>query len=202
MTERTRDYFDRMAGGWERGIKDDDLCRRLEALVARFGIPRGGSVLDVGTGTGVLHPYLLSAVGESGWVLAFDFSSCMLAQVLKKSRPESLACFQADVTAIPLADGACDRVVCFAAFPHFAGKHNAMQEMARVTRRGGRVVIAHLMSRRQVARHHDANPEVAGHYLPSDEQMRRLFSAAGLDAVTIEDVPGRYLAIAEKRDVG
>jgi ubiquinone/menaquinone biosynthesis C-methylase UbiE len=199
MTERTRDYFDRMAGGWDRAANDVDLCRRLEGLVARFGIPHGGCVLDVGTGTGILHPYLLSAVGESGWVLAFDFSSFMLAEALKKPGPNNLACFQADVTAIPLPERTCDNVICFAAFPHFNRKPKALQEMARVTKPSGRVVIAHLMSRGQIARHHDASPEVAGHYLPSDERMRQLFSAPGLDVVTIEDAPGRYLAIAEKR---
>lgn len=199
MTERTRNYFDRMADGWDRGANDDDLRQRMAALVARFCIPHGGWVLDVGTGTGILHPFLLSAVGKSGWVLAFDFSSCMLAEALKKSCPENLACFQADVTAIPLPDGICDNVICFAAFPHFGRKHEALQEMARVTRPGGRVIVAHLMSRSQIARHHDANPEVAGHYLPPDERMRQFFTQAGLDVMTIEDAPGRYLAMAEKR---
>ena len=199
MVERTRHYFDRMAGVWDKGANADDLCRRLKTLVARFGIPCGAGVLDVGTGTGILHPYLLEAVGESGWVLAFDFSSCMLTEALKKRQAGNLSCFQADVTAIPLPDESCDRVICFAAFPHFDRKQKALQEMARVTRRGGRVIIAHLMSRRQIARHHDANPEVAGHYLPPAGHMRRLFSAVGLDAAAIEDVPGRYLAVGEKK---
>ena len=199
MTKSTRDYFDRMAGAWDQGANADDLCRRLNSLVARFGIPYGSWVLDVGTGTGILHPYLLAAVGQSGRVLAFDFSSCMLAQTLKKSRPENLACFQADVTAIPLAEGTCDCVVCFAAFPHFDRKQLALHEMARVAKHGGRVIIAHLMSRSQIARHHDANPEVAGHYLPPAGKMERLFSAAGLNAVKIDDGPGLYLAVAEKQ---
>lgn len=198
MTRRTRDFFDRMAGGWDKGANGGELCRRLESLVTGFGIPRGGCVLDVGTGTGILHPYLLAAVGESGRVLAFDFSNCMLAEVLKKSHPENLACFQADVKAIPLPDETCDSVVCFAAFPHFDRKQQALNEMARVTRHGGRVVIAHLMSRRQIARHHDANPEVAGHYLPTAGWMERLFSAAGLDTIAIDDMPGLYLAVAGK----
>ena len=199
MTHKsTRDYFDRLAGGWGKGADADDLCRRLTSLVARFDIPQGGWVLDVGTGTGILHPYLLSAVGESGRVLAFDFSRCMLAQVLKKSRPENLACFQANVTAIPLPEGTCDRVVCFAAFPHFERKQTALQEMARVTKQGGRIVIAHLMNRRQIARHHNANPEVAGHYLPPPGKMEQMFAAAGLNLVTIADEPGLYLAEAEK----
>jgi len=198
MARSTRDYFDRMAGEWDNGANADGLCRRLELLIPKFGIPDGGWVLDVGTGTGILHPYLLAAVGESGRVLALDFSSCMLAQALKKSHRENLVCLQADVTAIPLPDGTFDCVVCFAAFPHFDRKLLALHEIARVTRRGGRVVIAHLMSRSQIARHHDANPEVAGHYLPPAGHMQRLFSVAGLNALDIEDEPGLYLAVAEK----
>lgn len=197
MTKRTRNYFDRMAGRWDQGANADDLCRRLDSLVARFGIPHGGWVLDVGTGTGILHPYLLAAVGESGRVLAFDFSSCMLKEALKKSC--SVACFQADVAAIPLPDGICDCVVCFAAFPHFNRKQSALREMARVTKHGGRVVVAHLMNRRQIARHHDANPEVARHYLPPAGKMRQFFSSAGLTVVAIEDDPGLYLAVAENK---
>jgi ubiquinone/menaquinone biosynthesis C-methylase UbiE len=199
MTEHTRDYFDRMAGIWDKGANAGDICRRLKSLVARLGIPRGGWVLDVGTGTGVLHPYLLTAVGESGRVLAFDFSGRMLAEALKKVRPDNLTCFQADVAAIPLPDGIGDCVVCFAAFPHFASKQQTLHEMARVTKGGGRVAIAHLMSRRQIAQHHDANPEVAGHYLPPAGRMQRLFWGAGLDAVVIDDEPGIYLAVAEKQ---
>lgn len=199
MTKSTRRYFDRMAGQWGKGARTGDLGRLLEPLVARFGIPWGGRVLDVGTGTGVLQPYLIAAVGERGQVLAFDFSGCMLAEAMKISRPENLVCFQADVTAIPLTDETCDSVVCFAAFPHFERKQQALHEMARVARRGGRVIIAHLMDRRQIARHHDANPDVAGHYLPPAERMRRLFSDAGLHLVEIEEKPGLYLAMAEKK---
>lgn len=194
-----RRYFDRMAGQWDNGAKDADIDRLLEPLVASFNIPQGGRVLDVGTGTGILHPYLLAAVGERGHVLAFDFSRNMLAHALKKSRSGNLVCFQADVAAIPLADGSCDSVVCFAAFPHFDCKHQALYEMARVVRKGGRVVIAHLMNRRQIARHHDANPDVAGHYLPSARRMRHLLSDAGLKVMAIDEKPGQYLALAEKQ---
>jgi ubiquinone/menaquinone biosynthesis C-methylase UbiE len=194
----TRNYFDRMAGVWDKGVNADDLRRRLASLVARFGIPHGGWVLDAGTGTGILHPYLLAAVGQSGRVLAFDFSRSMLTQALKKSCPDNLACFQADATAIPLPEAICDGAVCFAAFPHFDRKQMAIKEMARVVKPGARVVIAHLMSRSQIARHHDASPEVAGHYLPTAGKMERLFSAAGLHVVTIDDESGLYLAAAEK----
>lgn len=194
MTKSTRNYFDRMARNWDLGIHADDLRNRLESLIEMLDIPYGGWVLDVGTGTGILHPYLLTAVGKPGRVLAFDFSRCMLLEAIKKARSKNLGCFQADVTAIPLADRTCDCVVCFAAFPHFHHKKPAMREMARVTKYSGRVFIAHLMSRRQIARHHDVNPEVAGHHLPPAGKMERLFSKAGLNDFSIHDKPGLYLA--------
>jgi len=194
-----RNYFDRMAGSWDKGDHADKLRKRLASLVAMLDIPHGGWVLDAGTGTGILQPHLLAAVGASGRVVAFDFSGCMLSEALKKERFDNLECFQANVTAIPLQDRTCDCVVCFAAFPHFQQKQLALQEMARVTKFGGLVAIAHLMSRKQIARHHDATPEVAGHHLPAAEQLQRLFSAAGLKTVSIEDKPGLFLAKAEKQ---
>ena len=193
-TPSTRNYFDRMADIWDQAGQSDDLRQRLTGLIETFAIPCGGSVLDVGTGTGILHPYLLNAVGPSGRVLALDFSIRMLSEALKKKRPANLICFQADVMAIPLSDRTCDTVICFAAFPHFDQKSQAMQEMVRVAKTDGRVFIAHLMSRKQIARHHDANPEVAGHYLPPADTMRRLFTTAGLGDFTLCDEPGLYLA--------
>jgi ubiquinone/menaquinone biosynthesis C-methylase UbiE len=197
MTDKgmsTRGFFDRMAKRWDDFGDADTLRKRLQALVAMFDIPNGGIVLDVGTGTGILHPWLLAAVGKSGRVLAFDFSSCMLEQARMKRPSQNLVCFQADVTAIPLPGQTFDCVVCFAAFPHFYHKQQALLEMARVTKNGGRVMIAHLMSRRQIARHHHASPEVAGHCLPTAGEMERLFSNAGLDNITIQDNPGLYFA--------
>lgn len=188
-----------MAKRWDDFGDADLLRKRLEPLIAMFDIPHGGIVLDVGTGTGILHPWLLAAVGTSGRVLAFDLSSCMLEQALMKRPSQNLVCFQADVTAIPLPGQTCDCVVCFAAFPHFYNKQKALQEMARVTRNGGRVLIAHLMSRRQLARHHHASPEVAGHCLPCDGDMERLFSEAGLENIAIQNQPGLYFARGERR---
>jgi ubiquinone/menaquinone biosynthesis C-methylase UbiE len=194
----TRSFFDRMAKQWDAFGDTEDLRRRLKPLVAKFNIPDGGIVLDVGTGTGILQPWLMAAVGTSGRVLAFDFSSSMLEKALAKNTARNLICFQADVTAIPLPEQACDCVVCFAAFPHFHDKLQALQEMARVTKNGGRVLIAHLMSRHQIARHHHGSPEVAGHCLPTDKEMERLFSEAGLATATIQDKPGLYFARGDR----
>lgn len=194
MTKSTRKYFDRVARNWDQGVQIEGLHKPLQSLMEMLEIPIGGCILDVGTGTGILHPYLLNAVGQTGRVLAFDFSHRMLSEAIKKDCSGNLECFQADVTAIPMADRTFDSVVCFAAFPHFHNKQLALREMARVTKCGGRVSIAHLMSRSEIAKHHAANPEVAGHHLPSAGTMERLFAEAGCDHFAVQNNPGRYLA--------
>ena len=67
-----------------------------------------------------------------------------------------------------------------------------------MTKIGGRVLIAHLMSRRQIAKHHHASPEVAGHCLPPEGEMKRLYSEAGLEKIKIHDQPGLYFAQGAK----
>jgi ubiquinone/menaquinone biosynthesis C-methylase UbiE len=155
-------------------------------------------VLDVATGTGILHPYLLRAVGESGRVFAFDFSYKMLQQARKKPFGANLYCFQASATAIPLPAGLCDTVVCFAAFPHFADQLKALQEMARVAKKGAPIFIVHLMSRDELLKHHGCHSPVAGDTVPQAADMRRMCQSAGLTDPQITDKPGLYLAKALK----
>jgi hypothetical protein len=73
-----------------------------------------------------------------------------------------------------------------------------MGEMARVAAPGGRVVIAHLMSRRELAEHHGSHRAVRGHELPDEAEMKVLMRTAGLACTAIVDEAGRYLATGER----
>jgi ubiquinone/menaquinone biosynthesis C-methylase UbiE len=196
---KTRDFFDQLASTWEAESFPPETRKKLEALVDTFEIQGGARVLDAGTGTGILHPLLLRAVGETGWVLAFDLSYEMIARAAKKTAPASLLCLQADSAKLPLASDTFDHIVCFAAFPHFADQRCALQEMARVAKKDGQLVIAHLMSRAEIAHHHDSHPSVAGDHLPKESRLRRMLSDAGWRAMEITDEPGQYLARANKK---
>ena len=191
-------FFDERAATWEQRCYPPEARRRLAALVPRFGVERGDCVLDMGTGTGVLIPYLRDGVGDAGRILSFDVSFEMVRRAGCKERDAKGLCVQATAMRIPARDGAFDRVVCFAAFPHFADKPAAMREMARVVRPGGEVVIAHLLSRAELARHHGGHPAVAEDALPDDATMRGLLRDAGLVEGSITDGPGMYVARARK----
>ena len=193
------EFFDQHAGAWEERCYPDEVRARLAPLVEKFRLHRGACILEMGTGTGILHPYLVNALGENGYVAAFDLSFQMLKEAIKKPRRQNLSCVQATAMALPFHQGDFDQIVCFAAFPHFADKQSALHEMARVVKPGGEVVVAHLLSRKELLAHHKTHPAVADDRLPDNETMRQLFKTAGFTNPDITDEPGLYLARAVKR---
>ena len=170
----------------------------MQELIDALGVAPGERVLDVGTGPGVLIPYLRALVGSLGQVCAFDLSSEMVKIAFRKRHSSGDGILRADVHHIPVRSDAVDRVVCFAAFPHFSDPGQAVREMARVLRPRGTLIIAHLLSREELAAHHAGHASVARDVLPQDRKMATFFTEAGLSPPEITDVPGRYLAKASK----
>ena len=52
-------YFNGAAKDWDERFYTPELAIFLENLVPNFGLETGQDVLDVGTGTGILIPFLL-----------------------------------------------------------------------------------------------------------------------------------------------
>jgi ubiquinone/menaquinone biosynthesis C-methylase UbiE len=196
--DNRQEFFNQLSSTWEEKNFSPDTRRRIFDLVQSFQIRKGDWVADVGTGTGILHPYLLKKIGEMGRLFAFDLSFEMIREAKKKPSGPNCLCFQANVNHIPLPDGICDHVICFAAFPHFTGKPEALREMTRVAKIGAHLVIAHLMSREELSKHHGSQKPVAGDRLPEKFEMRKMFLKCGLTAPEIWDEPGMYLAEAIK----
>jgi len=194
-----RDFFDQRALEWELNCYPKEVRERLANLIPEFGLVPGARVLDVGTGPGVLIPYLRRAIGPDGRICSFDLSFPMVRLARCKPLLQRDLVLQADAHHLPFAAAIFDNIVCFAAFPHFDDPALALLEMARVARPGARVVIAHLLSREELARHHGGHAAVADDILPDAERMRVFFHQAGLGDPTIEDRPGRYLATGGKR---
>jgi ubiquinone/menaquinone biosynthesis C-methylase UbiE len=95
-------------------------------------------VLDVACGTG----YWTHRLGEAG-AITFGFDLCdeMLKHAQRKGAPQ-IRLFLADASAIPLRSETADLTLCSFAASYFFDLKQAMTEMARVTRAGGRVIIS------------------------------------------------------------
>ncbi len=191
-------FFDERAAAWEERCYPPEARARLQELVPLFGVRPGTAVLDLGAGTGVLAPYLRALLTPAGTLISIDISFEMARRAAQKPDYSKGAAVRATAMHLPLQSDCVDTVVCFAAFPHFSDKAGAVAEMFRVLRPGGNLVIAHLLSRSELSRHHGGHSAVADDKLPDDRGMRALFVAAGFPAPEIVDRPGRYLASAEK----
>ncbi len=193
-----QEYFDQLAPAWDKELTPERL-KCLGSIVKELGIKPGYHVLDIGSGTGVLLPFLIAELGDEGKIVALDFSTEMLGQAQAKNFPSIVGFAQADVLAIPLADNSVDLAICNSVFPHFNDKVKALEEIARVLRNNGRLVICHTMSRAMVNElHQSIGGIVASDLLPDESQLRGLLKQAGLKITYFEDSPERYLVIADK----
>ena len=194
-----REFFDSRAEKWEETCYPEPVRERLLELIREFHVAQGERVLDVGTGPGVLIPYLRKLVGDSGRICAMDLSFEMVRRACLKPLAPADVPIRADVHRIPFGSDIFDRVICFAAFPHFDDPETAVREMSRVLKDGGTLVVAHLMSRYELARHHATHASVAEDVLPDAGRMRSFFTDAYLSPPEIVDIPGRYLAAGVKK---
>ena len=194
-----QEYFDQLAPTWDSELSPERL-KSLGDIVKDLGIRPGHHVLDLGTGTGVLLPFLIAGLSGQGDIVALDFSAEMLSQAQAKDFPPIVRFAQADVVAIPLDDNSVDLAICNSAFPHFNDKLGALKEIGRVLKSNGRLAICHTTGREMINQlHQSIGGMVGNHLLPDEFQVRALTKQAGLEITHFEDGPQRYLVIAEKR---
>lgn len=196
-----KDYFDNAAETWDERFFTPKLSSFLEKFVPQFGITSGQQVLDVGTGTGILVPYLSKAVGPEGKVVALDFSEKMVNQCKTKyshlkNVSVKLGNLEEDATFSPER---FDAVICFGVFPHLANKQKALQNIHRLLKAEGKLVIAHALSSEELKIHHKKmSVKMAHATLPEEADMKKLLETTGFTNISIKDEPGQYLCLATK----
>ena len=193
----TKAYFNEKAKVWDETIAERDVTK-LENMARRLDIEPGSTVLDVGTGTGVFVPFILSRIGEKGRLVCLDFAEEMLNRARAKGFPGNIEYICADITNSRLNDETFDTVVCYSSFPHFQDKPKALREINRVLKKGGRLFICHTSSRTTINQIHRQIPEVHNDLIPEENELRELLSSAGFGEISIRDEEDNYLASARK----
>jgi ubiquinone/menaquinone biosynthesis C-methylase UbiE len=123
------------------GVGRSGARLRREA-VAALRLQPGATVIDVGTGTGLTLPYLAAAAGHGGRVVGLDRSPAMLAGAAGRAPSPPVELVEADATELPFADGAFDAAISTYGLTAIAAIDASLDEMVRVVRPGGRIVVA------------------------------------------------------------
>jgi len=192
-----RAYFNRSSARWDETSSEKDTTK-LERMAKHLNIKPGSTVLDVGTGTGVFIPFLLSKIGKNGRIITLDFAEEMLRKAQAKGFNGNVDYLHADVTNIPLSDDIFDVTVCYSSFPHFQDKSRALTEINRVTKSGGKLLICHTSSRARINEIHRQIPAVGNDLIPDEDEMQIMLSRAGFTEIEIQDDSESYLASAKK----
>jgi ubiquinone/menaquinone biosynthesis C-methylase UbiE len=118
-------------------------ARIWDRLVELSGAGPGDRVLDVGCGTGYFARRIAPAVEPGGSVIGIDPSQPMLDYAARHA-PANCTFQAAGAEDLPFDDASVDLVVSSLAFHHFPVdlRADAVREMFRVLRPGGRVFIA------------------------------------------------------------
>jgi demethylmenaquinone methyltransferase/2-methoxy-6-polyprenyl-1,4-benzoquinol methylase len=116
-----------------------NTTHRLRRRALRYMPPEGSRVLELGVGTGRLHRELAARYDMAG----LDRAEGMVAITRRRLAAHGLTSDLqvGDVTALPWPDDAFDAVVSTFVFSAIPDADAAMDEMVRVTRPGGRVII-------------------------------------------------------------
>ncbi|MHB1595263.1 MAG: class I SAM-dependent methyltransferase [Streptosporangiaceae bacterium] len=143
------------------------VYRRITALA---GVRAGDAVLDVGCSGGYLARKLAAAAGPGGRVAGVDPSRAAIGYAQRRAA-SAMTFTVGTAQDLPLPDASFDVVTCTLAMHHVPARKRAgaLAEMYRVTRPGGRLLIA------------DFDPARSPFPLhPGARRMRRAAATVGL----------------------
>ena len=140
-------FFDKCAPWWDTDmVRHEDL---ITAILDNGGIKEGIHVLDVACGTGVLFPDYLSRNVAS--VTGIDISPEMAKIAAEKFPKVKVICGDVETAEFSRK---FDAIMVYNAFPHFPNPAHLIKVLAGLVKPGGKLSVAHGMSRAQLTSHH------------------------------------------------
>ncbi|MBK9143768.1 MAG: class I SAM-dependent methyltransferase [Candidatus Melainabacteria bacterium] len=197
--EMQKRYFDQRVDFFCQPIPES-IKERTGQIVASAGLEADSTVLDVGTGIGVLVGHFLAEGVQASRIVGCDLSSRMLAQA-KKKYPE-VHFWLGDIVdlSIPLPRDFPGDIKSFsfvffnACFGNMFDQVEALKAASVLTRGRGTIVISHPLGAGFVDSLHRSEPEIVPHLLPDLEDYQSWAETVGYRIDHFDDRPGFYLA--------
>jgi ABC-type Mn2+/Zn2+ transport system permease subunit/ubiquinone/menaquinone biosynthesis C-methylase UbiE len=180
--EKIKHYFNSKAENWDDEVNHDP--DKLKEIIRVFDLEEGSKVLDVGTGTGVMIPYLLQEVKKNGKIVAIDVSEKMVA-IAKERYDENhnIEFIVGDVNKLQL-ENEFDAILCYSCFPHFLDQDYTLEKLYEQLKEGGKLMIVHSQSRDFINNlHRNIKGIVSDDRLPPMEELRKMVKETKLEVL-------------------
>ena len=179
--------FDGMAATWETNPSRAERARATaEAIAARIPLQRSWSVLDVGSGTGLLSRMLADRVGR---IVLVDTSQGMIdvaAQMIAASGDDQLSAVCLDVTTDTPPGVPFDLAVSLLMLHHVKDVEGFLESVLCHLEPGGYIAFADLAAEDGTF-HEDPAEEVLHHGFEPDH-LAAMATSAGFVDVAVEEV--------------
>lgn len=180
-----REFFNRMAAYWDE-MRDVNK-EMLTYLSGLMGLEQGDRVLDIGSGTGVLLPFIHRGIGSTGMITALDFSEKMLECAEQKFKNLSNISFEATDIMTFQNDYFYSKVLCLNFFPHVQNKQAFLLKIHTLLKLGGTLCIMHDISRSAVNAIHESSEMVKEDRLPEGSVLAEMLVLANFCVETMID---------------
>src|SRR4030081_2503792 len=178
--DRTREYFDELAGKFGRSYVPGRSWQALAHTV--ISLLPALTVADLGAGEGTLAQLLAKTARK---VIAVDNSPKMVEFGSKLAKQHGFANLEyrlGDIENPPIAKGTIDLAILSQALHHAIHPERAIASAYRMLRKGGRIVILDLLSHR----FERARELYADHWLGfSEVQLHQFLEAAGFKQIEV-----------------
>lgn len=192
MDRNEIDFFDALSEHWD-DYEVLSTPEKISEVLSHFSIAPGMDILDLGTGTGVLLPYLSELVGKNGKIAAVDISDGMLVNaIIKFGKLPNVKFYKKDFEEEYL-EGEYDQIILYCVYPHLHEPQDTLNRLIRDNlKRGGCIFIAFPTDEKFINNIHGER-KTESHMLPPAEALTDRFRKWGFNATTIAYSPQIYI---------
>ncbi|NEZ47487.1 class I SAM-dependent methyltransferase [Clostridium niameyense] len=191
-----KEFFNSLAEEW------DNICEhpkyKVDYVMSKIDLENGDKVIDVGSGTGVLIPYIEEKIGSEGYVTAIDLAENMIKVSKRKNKFCNLE-FIIDDFLNYNSKEKVDYIIAYSCYPHFKDKNKFFEKANSLLEVGGKIVIAHIENKELInSRHKEVDDKIKSDILPNVKKTAQLVERHGFNAIYTEDSDEYYICIGEK----
>ncbi|MDE6272175.1 MAG: class I SAM-dependent methyltransferase [Muribaculaceae bacterium] len=200
MTQSEVEFFNRLAPEWDAS-EIRSTSERINAILDLLDIENGMNVLDLGTGTGVLIPFISERIGLKGRVVGVDLSEGMLEIACEKFGNLANVEFRKLDFEEQSIEGLFDIIMLYSVYPHLHCPHRTIERLfnSNIRSKSGKVVVAFPSDEKFINEiHHERKSE--SDLLPSAPVLAETIRSWGYSVEVAAYSNEAYVIVISRKD--